>query len=407
MCADVAFIPVDRPGHEGSGSVRTSSLLIEHLSKFHDLSVYVFSTSEVDYSKFPATERVDYKIECGIPKYPEPKSTVIQAIRSEIPNLEEHDLVHSYGTNGVVGLSELSTPSIVTLNAYGPVCPKNDLMWHGKKKCAGSSTVKCTECALTSTVSERGFSMRLLKDTYKRIYRINVVKRMKRNLDRINQYHALSPHIKTDFSTHGVDSEKITVIPHFYDERFATPLNNNELEKGIELLYVGSVKKQKGVQILVEAMSQIVNSIPNIRLRVVGNGPYLDTVQHRARELGVDQHIVWEGHIEHPNLPEVYENADIFVYPGLWDEPFGRVLLEALASKTPIVGSDVGSVDYIIGDAGITFEAGNPSSLATAIRDLVNSYDERASTIDEQLNNFERENVLDEFNTLYERILPE
>jgi glycosyltransferase involved in cell wall biosynthesis len=56
----------------------------------------------------------------------------------------------------------------------------------------------------------------------------------------------------------------------------------------------------------------------------------------------------------------------VFVYPGIWEEPFARVFLEALASGTPIIGSSVGDLGEIIGGAGVVTK-GSPEALAEAI----------------------------------------
>ena len=74
-------------------------------------------------------------------------------------------------------------------------------------------------------------------------------------------------------------------------------------------------------------------------------------------------------YIDNERLPEVYATHDLFVYPGKWDEPFGRVFLEALASGLPVVSSDVGNVWEIIGEGGAVIE-GTVDSFVDTIREL-------------------------------------
>jgi glycosyltransferase involved in cell wall biosynthesis len=143
----------------------------------------------------------------------------------------------------------------------------------------------------------------------------------------------------------------------------------------------------------------------NVELQVAGAGPYADRLRALIRELGVFDAVDWLGYVDHDDLPGLYAGADAFVYPGLIDEPFGRVLLEALAAGTPVVASDVGSTDYIVGDAGERFHAGDERSLADAVERLTENYAARAEAVPRQLEKFEPEAVLSQFDTLYRDVV--
>lgn len=94
----------------------------------------------------------------------------------------------------------------------------------------------------------------------------------------------------------------------------------------------------------------------------------------------------------------------MFVYPGLLDEPFGRVLLEALATRTPILASDVGSTDYIVGPAGRRFTAGDGTSLATAFEHLIEDYDSHYEAIPDHIEQFAPETVERTFSERYRAV---
>jgi starch synthase len=79
------------------------------------------------------------------------------------------------------------------------------------------------------------------------------------------------------------------------------------------------------------------------------------------------------GKIENEDLPEIYRSAHLFVHPGIWEEPFGRSVLEAMASGLPVITSDVGAPPEILGGCGLTFKAGDAQELATAIEVLVDN----------------------------------
>jgi glycosyltransferase involved in cell wall biosynthesis len=92
------------------------------------------------------------------------------------------------------------------------------------------------------------------------------------------------------------------------------------------------------------------------------------------------------------------------VYPGIWDEPFGRIFIEALAAGTPVVGTDVGAVAEIIGDAGIVTSA-TPEALADAIVETVAQSDLRtyAAATEQEIKQYTADSVGDQFETLYQQ----
>ena len=80
------------------------------------------------------------------------------------------------------------------------------------------------------------------------------------------------------------------------------------------------------------------------------------TLEKRIEAKGLQSSIELTGHIPYNSLPKIYASHDLFVYPGIWDEPFGRVFLESLAAGTPVVATDVGATEEIIGNGGIVVE---------------------------------------------------
>jgi glycosyltransferase involved in cell wall biosynthesis len=80
-------------------------------------------------------------------------------------------------------------------------------------------------------------------------------------------------------------------------------------------------------------------------------------------------------------MPQFYRTADVLVLPSRsrpnWTEQFGRVLIEAMASGVAVVGSDVGEIPHVIGDAGHIFPEGEVSTLAEVLTKLVGSPDQR------------------------------
>lgn len=140
-----------------------------------------------------------------------------------------------------------------------------------------------------------------------------------------------------------------------------------------------------------------------MELRIAGEGSYRSKLESLAERLGVSDDVTWLGYVDHDELPAEYDRADVFVYPGRIDEPFGRVMLEALSSGTPVVAADVGSTDYVVGDAGVRFRSEDPAALADACLEVVETYDERRAEIPGQLEKFSPDRVVSELLSLYDR----
>jgi glycosyltransferase involved in cell wall biosynthesis len=73
-------------------------------------------------------------------------------------------------------------------------------------------------------------------------------------------------------------------------------------------------------------------------------------------------------------MPEVYPKMDVLVLPSLeiarWKEQFGRVLVEAMASGVPVIGSRSGEIPNVVGEAGLLFDPGDVQSLVEQLRNL-------------------------------------
>jgi glycosyltransferase involved in cell wall biosynthesis len=412
---DVGFVPAEVPGCPGgTGAVETSRLLVDRLSRHHDLTVYVASQHDAADADLPATDRVEYVLHDDLPKLPHPITTKRRALRREVEALSGHDLVHSYSSAFIPVLADVGAPTLSTLNSYLPVCPKGDMRYRGRRKCTGPSPGKCATCIAATGLKRHGGVESELRSAYSSLGKIRLVEDSLAARDGVTAYHALSPHLKTDFGALGFDTDRIRVVPHFYDERFGRPADDRGdgtpsadpagPTDPFDLLYVGALRDYKGVHVLIRALGVLARRNPSVRLRVAGTGPLERRLHALARDVGVADRVDWLGYVDHDRLPSVYADADAFVYPGLLDEPFGRVLLESLAAGTPVVASDVGSTDYVVGDAGERFTAGDPAALADAVDRLRDRYAERRRAIPGHLERFAPETVVGSFVDLYRSV---
>jgi len=138
---------------------------------------------------------------------------------------------------------------------------------------------------------------------------------------------------------------------------------------------------RKGLEILVDAYPQIRRSFPNVRLLIAGPGEPADTLKKLSK---VDRASVTVlGMIAPQDKPSVLASGTIYLAPNTGGESFGIVLLEAMASGTPVVASDLEAFEQVLdfGRAGITFENENSDDLARVVCELLRDEAKRTELI--------------------------
>ena len=135
--------------------------------------------------------------------------------------------------------------------------------------------------------------------------------------------------------------------------------------------YIGRIVPEKGLHVLLRAAAQLDGEW---RMRLVGAGPALADLETLARALQVRDQLTFAGQLPSADLPAEYHKIDALVLPSLtrpnWKEQFGRVLVEAMASGVPVIGSDSGAIPGVIGAAGLVVPEGDVKALARALADL-------------------------------------
>jgi phosphatidylinositol alpha-mannosyltransferase len=135
---------------------------------------------------------------------------------------------------------------------------------------------------------------------------------------------------------------------------------------------------RKGLAVLVASYPEIRKQHPNVRLLIAGPGEPADTLKSLSREDRASVTVL--GMVAPEDKASVLASGTIYVAPNTGGESFGIVLLEAMASGTPVVASDLEAFKRVLGSgrAGITFENENSIDLAKVISDLLANPKQRA-----------------------------
>jgi glycogen synthase len=136
------------------------------------------------------------------------------------------------------------------------------------------------------------------------------------------------------------------------------------------VLFVGRMVTEKGAQVLIDAAPRVLSAWPKARFVIVGGG-WTGHLSAQATALGLGNRVDFTGFVSEEDLRKLYGAADVAVFPSLY-EPFGIVALEAMATGTPVVTSDVGGLREVLrhGENGIVTWANNADSLAWGILEV-------------------------------------
>ncbi len=136
--------------------------------------------------------------------------------------------------------------------------------------------------------------------------------------------------------------------------------------------FMGRIHQEKGLDTLVKALAMIPK---NSVLVFVGRGPYQIELETMIQRLQLQERIRWVPWVHSDEVVEYMNAFDVLTLPSRtrrnWKEQFGRVLIEAMACETCVVGSDSGEIPHTIGDGGLVFHEGNEQELADTLRRLM------------------------------------
>lgn len=193
------------------------------------------------------------------------------------------------------------------------------------------------------------------------------------------------------------NASKLVVIPPGVDVSHFYPIPADEAKMYVGLkpedrmvLFVGRIEPLKGLDTLIEAMSNLqLEEKQRVHLAIIGGDPAaspremsgeMARLQKLCDDLAVGQTVVFLGKRDQDKLPYYYSAAELVVMPSHY-ESFGMVALEAMACGTPVIASEVGGLAYLVkdGETGFTIPDQEPDTLCEKISWLLNDRELHAS----------------------------
>ncbi|HEY6867168.1 MAG TPA: glycosyltransferase family 4 protein [Candidatus Eisenbacteria bacterium] len=187
---------------------------------------------------------------------------------------------------------------------------------------------------------------------------------------RIQRHVAVSPGAE-DWVRRYLPQVECTIVPNGVDvERFSPRVPPiPEYRDGVfTILYVGRMDPRKGAKYLFLALPHLEERLRDYRLVVVGSG-WLRRWYDTHIPPALRRRVVFAGRASFEDMPRYFRSADVFCSPAVGNESFGIVLLEAMASGTPVVASDIAGYRDVVerGTSGLLVPPRDPRALAEAI----------------------------------------
>jgi len=194
----------------------------------------------------------------------------------------------------------------------------------------------------------------------------------------------VSSEIKEDMLHRNLRGELLEVIDNGIPiEKFDRHIRNDQMRSllGIgpedcAIMMVGRLAIEKGHEVFLKAASEVVKKNQKVKFIIIGDGPLGEVLKHRTRDLNLSGYVVFAGILE--NMPAVYAAGDILVNASS-AEGLPMTILEAMASRLPVIATDVGAVGEVIKNQenGILLQSGDDHQLALSIIELARDQEKR------------------------------
>jgi len=249
-------------------------------------------------------------------------------------------------------------PVVYHLNDFKVLCPSYNLVLRGKA-CEACKGGRFWHALQEQCYPGWGARMTLVAEAY-------IHKWVGTYRKCVDCFLAPSRFVRDKFVEHGWDGDKFEVLPHF-QRMEAVRLRRAE---GAPVLYFGRLSLEKGVDDLLRAMQRL----PDLQLKIAGDGPARGILQKLAAELGLNN-VEFTGQLGGKELDRAISASRFTVLPSHAYETLGKTILESHARGRAVVATDLGSRRELIqhGTTGVLYRVGDVEELSSAIRLLAST----------------------------------
>lgn len=239
-------------------------------------------------------------------------------------------------------------PTIITLHGATLICPI-DRIDSNKEICLSNfGSTKCINC---------------LKITYPyQIFKFYTYKYLSGN---INKFISVSNYVKSYFIQNNYCSkDKIKVIHSGINLLKYSPIKNFN-----NLLYVGRLPKEKGVDYLIKSIVKVKEYNKSVKLYIAGSGDEEKNLRLLVKKLCLEKNVIFLGNVPYNKIGKFYKKSSILVVPSICPESFGLIGPEAMSTGRPIIASNVGGIPEWLedGKTGFLVKPGDSDAIAEKV----------------------------------------
>lgn len=186
----------------------------------------------------------------------------------------------------------------------------------------------------------------------------------------INTIICISNFTKEEYVNNGIDENKCITIYNGVDTSIFYPQSKSNNNKIIGC--VGRLEIWKGQQILLKAFPEVLKAFPNVKVQFIGDGSNMKELSLLTEKLGITNSVEFVGSVN--NIKDYIKEFSIAVHTSINPEPFGRVIIEAMAMGKVVIATNIGGPKEIInnGQDGFLVTANNSKILAKKVIDILN-----------------------------------
>jgi glycosyltransferase involved in cell wall biosynthesis len=202
---------------------------------------------------------------------------------------------------------------------------------------------------------------------------IGLLERAALRLIKLDKIAVISPMVQDVLTQKGFCQHKIVVVGNGVNvEDYPFSVDKTPCS----LIYVGTLTELKRVSSLIESISIVRNRFPQVKLHIVGDGPKHEEVRRRIEVLHLSQNIFMHGYVPEREKIELLSSCAVYVSNSTF-EGFGIPLVEAMATGTVPVVSDIGAHRFVFQDDNVGYLVKSTEEMATKITDLLSNETER------------------------------
>jgi glycosyltransferase involved in cell wall biosynthesis len=288
----------------------------------------------------------------------------------------EFDILHSYGMDTIptVWINRRYGKPVASVNGWWATCPFWDHTSPENEMCVVCSLRKLLKCQLSKRY---GQFIKKISSTFYLFTSLNLKKSIMKRLDLLLP---ISDYVKGILVQNGFDSKKMRVCYSMFDPADYESSNKHFLHDTFDLdqstkivLYAGRFARYKGIRYIMKAIPEVLQEHEDLVFLFIGHGAEKEKILNLAKKPKIGHKVILGSFIEPEKMPDAYASSYCVILPSTWPEPFARVPMEALASGTAVVATDVGGIPEIIIDkeTGLLIKPFSSSAISEAILTLL------------------------------------